>query len=177
MSFPKFVYMTKNTPLFSNFARFCTPKWCTRLQYLVLKNNPNYMNFGQAWYPLDIPVAPLGLWGSDSTAKCSGRLCDCLTSYSRRLSNHIIQAVEVLQSVWFQVGSNVNLILRSLYLCVGTFLLRACVYGLQDLVYACILIERLVKCAFMSLPTRNCADYNITLMLLLFSFCFYCKAS
>ena len=25
MSFPKFIYMTKNTPLFSNFARFCTP--------------------------------------------------------------------------------------------------------------------------------------------------------
>ena len=25
MSFSKFVYMTKNTPFFSNFARFCTP--------------------------------------------------------------------------------------------------------------------------------------------------------
>ena len=27
--------------IFSNFARFCTPKQCTRVQYLVLKNNPN----------------------------------------------------------------------------------------------------------------------------------------
>ena len=30
---------------FSNFARFCTPKRCTRVQCLVLKNNPNYVNF------------------------------------------------------------------------------------------------------------------------------------
>ena len=39
------------THLFSNFARFCTPKRCTRIQCLVLKNNPNYVNFGRAWYP------------------------------------------------------------------------------------------------------------------------------
>ena len=44
MSFPKFVNMTKTHP-FSNFACFCTPKWCTRVQCLVLKNNPNYVNF------------------------------------------------------------------------------------------------------------------------------------
>ena len=31
--------------LFSNFARFCTPKRCTRIHCLVLKNNPNYVNF------------------------------------------------------------------------------------------------------------------------------------
>ena len=37
--------MTKNTPFFSNFASFCTPKRCTRLHCLVLKNNPNNMNF------------------------------------------------------------------------------------------------------------------------------------
>ena len=53
MSFPKFVYMTKNTPLFSNFARFCTPKRCTRGQCLVLKNNPNYVNF---WTSLILPL-------------------------------------------------------------------------------------------------------------------------
>ena len=39
------LYMTKNTPFFSNFARFCTPKWCTRVHCLVLKNSPNYVNF------------------------------------------------------------------------------------------------------------------------------------
>ena len=31
--------------LFSNFARFCTPKRCTHVHCLVLKYNPNYMNF------------------------------------------------------------------------------------------------------------------------------------
>ena len=33
------------THLFSNFARFWTPKRCTRVHCLVLKNNPNYVNF------------------------------------------------------------------------------------------------------------------------------------
>ena len=57
--FPKFVYMTKNTPFFSNFARFCTPKRCTRVQCLVLRNNPNYVNFlDEPDTPLDIRVAP-----------------------------------------------------------------------------------------------------------------------
>ena len=31
--------------LFSNFACFCTPKRCTRVHCLVLKNNPNYVNY------------------------------------------------------------------------------------------------------------------------------------
>ena len=44
ISFPKFVNMTKNA-LFSDFARFCTPKWYMCIHCLVLKNNPNYMNF------------------------------------------------------------------------------------------------------------------------------------
>ena len=30
---------------FSNFTHFCTPKRCTRVHCLVLKNNPNYVNF------------------------------------------------------------------------------------------------------------------------------------
>ena len=42
--------MTKNPgqkhTFFSNFARFCTPKLCTCIHIcLVLKNNPNYVNF------------------------------------------------------------------------------------------------------------------------------------
>ena len=41
MSFPKFVNMTKNTPFF----QFCTPKRCSCVHCLVLKNNPNYVNF------------------------------------------------------------------------------------------------------------------------------------
>ena len=63
MSFPKFVYMTKNTPFFSNFARFCTPKRCTHVQCLVLKNNPNYVNFWTSLIPqIDIRVAPPGAY-------------------------------------------------------------------------------------------------------------------
>ena len=46
-----FQNMTKNTPFFSNFARFCTPKWCTRVQCLVLKNNPNYVIFWTSLIP------------------------------------------------------------------------------------------------------------------------------
>ena len=43
-------YDQKHT-LFSNFARFCTPKRCTRVQCLVLKNNPNYVNFWTSLIP------------------------------------------------------------------------------------------------------------------------------
>ena len=55
MSFPKFVYRTKNTPFFSNFARFCTPKRCTRVQCLVLKNSPNYVNFWTSLMTFECP--------------------------------------------------------------------------------------------------------------------------
>ena len=51
--------MTQNAlpPPPPNFARFCTPKRCTRVHCLVLKNNPNYVNF---FYENDIQlqVAP-----------------------------------------------------------------------------------------------------------------------
>ena len=51
-------YDQKHT-LFSNFARFCTPKRCTHVHCLVLKNNPNYVifftwmisNFRYKWPP------------------------------------------------------------------------------------------------------------------------------
>ena len=56
MSFPKFVNMTKNTPFFSNFARFCSPKQCTRVHCLVLKNNPNYIFFFEDDIQLQIQV-------------------------------------------------------------------------------------------------------------------------
>ena len=55
-------YDQKHT-LFSNFARFCTPKRCTRVHCLVLKNNPNYVNFftrmisnfRYKWPPQELP--------------------------------------------------------------------------------------------------------------------------
>ena len=37
-------YVKKHT-YFSNRACFCTPKRCMRVHCLVLKNNPNYVNF------------------------------------------------------------------------------------------------------------------------------------
>ena len=44
-------YDQKHT-LFSNFVRFCTPKRCTPVHWLVLKNNPsNNVNFLRGWYP------------------------------------------------------------------------------------------------------------------------------
>ena len=43
--FKKIVNMTKNTPFFSNFECFCTPKQYTHIQRLVLKNNTNCVNF------------------------------------------------------------------------------------------------------------------------------------
>ena len=61
--FPKFVNMTKKKTLFSNFARFCTPKRCTRVHCLVLQSNPKcvfyffilfyfiIMFFLRGWYP------------------------------------------------------------------------------------------------------------------------------
>ena len=49
-SFQNLSIWPKHT-LFSNFARFCTPKRCTRVQCLVLKNNPNYVNFWTSLIP------------------------------------------------------------------------------------------------------------------------------
>ena len=49
-SFQYCQYDQKHT-LFSNFAHFCTPKRCTRVQCLVLKNNPNYVNFWTSLIP------------------------------------------------------------------------------------------------------------------------------
>ena len=52
------VYDQKKHTLFSNFARFCTPKWCTLVQCLVLKNNPNYVNFWTSLIPPSHSSAP-----------------------------------------------------------------------------------------------------------------------
>ena len=54
------LYDQKHT-LFSNFARFCTPKWCTHVQCLVLKNNRNYVSFWTSLIPLWHSSAPPGL--------------------------------------------------------------------------------------------------------------------
>ena len=50
--------MTKNIPFFPNFAGFCTPKRCTCVYCLALKNNPNYVNFLQDDIQLKIQVPP-----------------------------------------------------------------------------------------------------------------------
>ena len=51
MSFPKICLYDQKHTLFSNFARFYTPKQCTWVQCLVLKNNPNYVDFWMSLIP------------------------------------------------------------------------------------------------------------------------------
>ena len=48
--FQNFSIWPKNT-FFPNFAHFCTPKRCMCIQCLVLKNNPNYVNFWTSVIP------------------------------------------------------------------------------------------------------------------------------
>ena len=38
-------------PKTHSFFQFCTPKGCTHIQCLVLKNNPNYVNFWKSLIP------------------------------------------------------------------------------------------------------------------------------
>ena len=49
--FKKFALYDQKHTLFPNFARFCTPKRCMRVHCLVLKNNPNYVNFWMSLIP------------------------------------------------------------------------------------------------------------------------------
>ena len=57
--FQNLLYDQKHT-LFSNFARFCTPKRCTRVHRLVLKNNPYMIFFLHGQYPTSNTSAPPG---------------------------------------------------------------------------------------------------------------------
>ena len=78
MSFPKFVYMTKNTPFFL-FCMFF--KRCTLVHCLVLKNNPNYVNFWTSLIPaltFECPPPPrAGMW-----------LCNLAPIHSRTHYSH-----------------------------------------------------------------------------------------
>ena len=40
------------------FFQFCTPKRCTHVHCLVLKNNSNYVHFLQGWYPTSNTSGP-----------------------------------------------------------------------------------------------------------------------
>ena len=63
-------YDQKHT-LFSIFARFCPPKRCKRVHCLVLKNNPNYVNFLRGWYPtLNTSAPPPGFQYSLPMLSC-----------------------------------------------------------------------------------------------------------
>ena len=62
-SFQNLSIWPENTPFFSNFARFCTPKRCTHVKCLVLKNNPNYVIFWTSLIPPLIFEWPPGGWG------------------------------------------------------------------------------------------------------------------
>ena len=60
MSFPKLVNMTKNTPLFSNFAHICTPKRCTRVNSCSWKRTLIMWIFLRGWYPTSNTSGPPG---------------------------------------------------------------------------------------------------------------------
>ena len=71
-SFQNFSLWQKCT-LFSNFAHFYTPKRYTRVQCLVLKNNPNYVKF---WTSLIPPLTfewPPGMWPQQTWGQRSSR--------------------------------------------------------------------------------------------------------
>ena len=73
----KICHMTKNIPFFSNFARFCTPKRCARVHCLVLKNNPNYVNFFTRMisnFKYKWPPRALKKWGGGWLPLASPRL-------------------------------------------------------------------------------------------------------
>ena len=125
MFFPKFVYMTKNTPFFSNFARFCTPKRCTRVQCLVLKNNPNYVNFWTSLIPpLTIQVPPLE-YGACELIIASERgvlWTEIFKFWGLRAKIWAkIEAVEAKISIFFFAKESVVNLFLSLFAWNGTF--------------------------------------------------------
>ena len=62
-SFSKIYDHRQKHTLFSNFGRFCTPKRCTRVHCLVLKNNPNYVfRFTRMISTLKYKPPPLYSW-------------------------------------------------------------------------------------------------------------------
>ena len=48
---PKMCLHDHKHTLFSNFARFCTPKWCTHVPALSWKTTLITWIFGRTWYP------------------------------------------------------------------------------------------------------------------------------
>ena len=59
MSFPKFVNLTQNIPFFFPILPVFAPLNDIRVQYIacmVLKNNPNYVNFYFLFYEDDIQL-------------------------------------------------------------------------------------------------------------------------
>ena len=86
------------------------------------------------------------------------KIDNVLFSDGRQLCTQWCVSRRTVQSLWFQVESDVNAIWWSLCLLVSTHLLGMSVYGLWGKAYAHILIERPVTCAFTSPPTWNITD-------------------
>ena len=74
----------KTHPFF-NFARFCTPKRCTHVHCLVLKNNPNYVNFWMSLIPPLTFECPPPAW-TCQTSRCLPSIPH-FHSYSRASSS------------------------------------------------------------------------------------------
>ena len=95
-SFQNLSIWPKHT-LFSSFARFCTPKRCTRVQCLGLKNNPNYVNF---WTSLIPP------WPSSAPPPPGKHSKSCLTTCISRSysSSQILLVTRMLLLVVCNTG-------------------------------------------------------------------------
>ena len=105
---------------FSNFARFCTTKRCTRVHCLVLKNNPNYVIFFTRMISNFKYKCPPQDWMTMLTTNTSGRCFfylafklnyfEFITIFARERSIMIIAlhgslAVHVLNKLCFQVNN------------------------------------------------------------------------
>ena len=66
------------------FARFCSPKRCTRVHYLVLKNNPNYIFFW-GWYPTSNTSVPPRVTqvGSQNVLTLTVGLCNSIGTVAK----------------------------------------------------------------------------------------------
>ena len=74
----------KHTLFSSFFQDFAPPKRCTRVHCLVLKNNPNYVNFLRGWYPTSNTSAPRGSLPINLRNKW--------TLLNRKVSSHFVRA-------------------------------------------------------------------------------------
>ena len=100
MFFSKICLYDQKHTLFSYFARFCTPKRCTRVQCLVLKNNPITWIFGRAWYPPWHLSGPPGLHATPVVRKghISRKRVNSQDPLKRKFGNFSLYSLNLCQN-------------------------------------------------------------------------------